>query len=263
MVNQKRDEEWAVNLFRPLVQKLELQKKSESPVLVKVSDFRHLVIKGMGRCLIVLQRRSLSEHNPTNKGYFAFIHHKGTDLYILSIVIDSNLYRDDSLELKIGRKAIGMHEFCHCIAAMLSLAEVSSNSLAFEKLRNHLCEKVAKTSSTDFINLMAAFSNLDQESDSLFRPFSDSHFRLGFEDFIGDYSELYINLLLPYTLVTEVLGEGKLQALKDALSKTSENPAVLVEFLSQLVSDLSEQKALDKGFVIKRLQVLLPRLLHE
>ena len=259
MVSQRRDEEWAVDLFRPLIQKLRLQESAQSPVLVKVSDFRNLVIKGMGRCLIFLQQRPLADHNPPSKGYFVFVHHKEENLYILSIVIDSNLYRDESLESKVARKAVGVHEFCHCVAAMLSLAEVSSGSSVFEKLQDRLREKVTKTSSSDFINLMAAFSNLGKNSDYLSQSFPDSHFRLGFEDFTGDYSELYINFLLPYSLVKETVRDERLAGLKASLH----NQENLVQLLIQLIDDLSRQKALDKRFVVNRLQALLPRLLLE
>lgn len=259
MVNQRRDEEWAVELFRPLIQKLRLQEKSQSPVLVKVSDFRNLVIKGMGRCLIFLQQRPLSEHNPPSKGYFVFTRHKEKDLYILSIVIDSNLYKDDSLELRVARKRVGIHEICHCVATMLSLAEISSDSSVFEKLQNRLHEKVTMTTSADFINLMAAFDNLDQDSSHWFRPFPDSHFRLGFEDFDGDYSELYINFLLPYSLVKETVRDEKLAELKSCLDE----PDKLTEFLHRLIDELSARKALNEHFVSNRLRVLLPRLLLE
>ena len=259
MVNKTRDEEWAVDLFRPLLRELKLQESSKSYVLVKVSDYRHLVIKGMGRCLIVLKRRPLSKQNLPNRGYFVFIHREKENLYILYIVIDSDLYQDDSLDLRIARKAVGIHEFCHCVATMLSLAEVACGSPIFEKLRKRLCEKLHKTSLNDLTTLMTAFNSLETSSDDSLRPFPDSHFRLGFEDFPGDYAELYINFLLSYSLIKEMMSEEKLKALRMSLDNQEE----LLKFLISFIEDVSEKKAINKIFVIRRLKTLLPRLLQE
>lgn len=43
MVNQRRDEEWAVELFRPLIQKLRLQEKSQSPVVENNASSIHIM----------------------------------------------------------------------------------------------------------------------------------------------------------------------------------------------------------------------------
>lgn len=102
-----------VNKYRPLLQTLDLQHLSEDLNCITLQKFRTLFLP---RCLIVTQRQNISGDCD---GYFTFINDKKHDLFILSIVINDKLFLDDSLENRIKRKTVGVHEFVHCVAVMI------------------------------------------------------------------------------------------------------------------------------------------------
>ncbi len=70
--NSNRNVEWAVETFRPLLKDLHLQNISkDSPTIIKTADFRNLIVKGMGRCIIAVQRQVISDGQ---SGYCTFIY---------------------------------------------------------------------------------------------------------------------------------------------------------------------------------------------
>lgn len=67
--SSNRNVEWAVETFRPLLKALKLQRVAQSPTIVKAADFRNLIVKGMGRCIIAVQRQKISDGQ---RGYCVF-----------------------------------------------------------------------------------------------------------------------------------------------------------------------------------------------
>lgn len=98
-----RNVEWAISTFRPLLQALHLQEHKSGPTVVKASDYRNLIIKGMGRCVVVVQKQRIRDGQ---KGYFIFDYKKDVDLFFLSIVLDESLYSDEGLDCNIRRKSL-------------------------------------------------------------------------------------------------------------------------------------------------------------
>ncbi|MDE5614796.1 MAG: hypothetical protein K2I74_09150 [Treponemataceae bacterium] len=252
--------EWAVDTFRPLLQELHVQNINSTPIIVKTTDKRNFIIKGMGRCIIGIQRQSL---NDGQKGYCAFIHHKELNLFILSIVIDESLFLSDAFDLRVQRKALAIHEFVHCVAIMLSLSLLGSGpNPLIESLKKILSERLTVTTSDDFNQLLRALGTLSETKDYKRLPlFNDKHFRTGFEDFPDDYADLYLNFLFSYKLLREVVDSDKLETFKSLIiSKASVH---LIDFLNDVISEITETKALEKEFVVQRFLYFLPRLSEE
>jgi hypothetical protein len=58
---RERNTENVVNLLRPLLQALHVQRLESEPVVVKLSEHRELIVAGMGRCVIVARKASFSD----------------------------------------------------------------------------------------------------------------------------------------------------------------------------------------------------------
>ncbi|MBD5404311.1 MAG: hypothetical protein HDR55_04910 [Treponema sp.] len=252
--------EWAVDIFRPLLQELNVQNIGDVPTIIKTTDKRNFIIKGMGRCIIGIQRQVLADGQ---KGYCVFIHKKELNLFVLSIVIDESLFTSDRHDLRVQRKALAIHEFVHCVAIMLSLSLLGSGpNPLIESLKKILSERLTVTTSDDFNQLLKALGTLSETKDYKRLPlFNDKHFRTGFEDFPDDYADLYLNFLFSYELLREVVDSDKLKTFKSLIiSKDSER---LIDFLNGVISEITNTKALEMEFVVQRFLYFLPRLSEE
>lgn len=81
---------------------------------------------------------------------------------------------------------------------------------------------------------------------------------MNYEDFDGDYAELYVNFLFSYELFLEELGEEGIRELRELLK---EPDSKLITFCSKLVEKIVNEKALDTGFVVARMITFLPLLI--
>lgn len=255
-----RNVEWAVDLFRPLLQKLNVQNVGSSPTIVKTVNDRNLIIKGMGRCIIGIQRQILADGQ---RAYCTFIHRKEVNLYILSIVIDDSLFEKDDHESRVQRKALAVHEFVHCVAIMMSLSLLGTGANPLiERLKQILKEKLSVTTSDDFTQLFAALGTLAKKTEfPKLSLCSDKHFRTGFEDFPDDYADLYLNFLFSYKLLREIIDAERFETFKTLIVSKDANH--LASFLRDLLKEISETKALEQEFVFERFLQFLPRLSKE
>lgn len=253
-----RNVDWAVETFRPLLQSLHLQQVGVCPTVVKAADFRSLVVKGMGRCVIAVQRQKISEERC---GYCVFIHEPKRNLFVLSIVINEIFFAEENLPLRIQRKALGIHEFVHCVAIMMSLSLLGTGpNPLIDRLKKILSEKLTVTSSEDFTALLNALEaiSIDAEFQKTL-PFNDKHFRTGFEDFPDDYADL--NFLFSYKLLQETIDiKGHDTFKRIIIGKDTEK---LIQFLNDVISEISDTKALEKEFVFRRFVYFLPRLTRD
>lgn len=255
--NSNRNVEWAVETFRPLLQALKLQYVGTKPTIVNASDFRNLIVKGMGRCVLAVQRQKISDGQ---KGYCVFIHNKELNIYILSIVIDEKFFSDDSHENRVQRKALGIHEFVHCVAIMMSVSLLGTGpNPLIERLKQILSEKLSVTTSEDFTALLKALGEISADAEPpKITMFNDKHFRTGFEDFPDDYADLYLNFLFSYKLLREIIDDQRLETFKHLiLAKEAEQ---LTKFLNEILTEIVEVKALEKEFVYQRFLFFLQRL---
>lgn len=255
--NSNRNVEWAVETFRPLLKALKLQYIGTKPTYVKAADFRNLIVKGMGRCIIAVQRQKIADGQ---KGYCVFIHNKELDLYILSIVIDESLFSDDSHDNRVQRKALGIHEFVHCVAIMMSVSLLGTGpNPLIERLKQILSEKLTVTTSEDFTALLQALGSIATDSEPpKISMFNDKHFRTTFEDFPDDYADLYLNFLFSYKLLREIIDDEKIETFKQLI--IAKESVRLAQFLNDILTELIEVKALEKEFVRQRFSYFLPRL---
>lgn len=194
-----------------------------------------------------------------------FLYIKKSNLFILSIVLDENLFVSYFLALRTERKALGIHEFVHCVATMMSLARLGdASNLLLDKLQILLQKKVTVTTSEDFKKLYNALGSLSKtEKECTDLVFNDSHFRIGFEDFQGDYEDLYLDFLFSFNRLLEFLTDSKYEQFKNLLETNDSNNNSLINFLDSLFKEIENQKALKHQLVVQRFIMLLPCLVKK
>ncbi|MGP1430908.1 hypothetical protein [Treponema sp.] len=258
------DVEWAIEIFRPLLKELHIQyvDAKAKPCCIQAARYRTLVINGMARCLVAIQAQSIPNGK---KGYTTSIYNKKRDLFIFSIVLNEDLYQSDDVELRMQRKALAIHEFVHCVAAMLSVSVLGKGpSILINQLKERLKEKLVVTASDDFERLIAALGIVkkdEQNKDIPLPLFNDKHFRIGFEDFQDDYADLYLNFLFSYRLLLDMLPKDWIAQLKNLIKTNSIKD--LAEFFNILIQRLREEKAIGEKFAIQRMRSFIPRLIKE
>lgn len=247
----------AWSLFQPLLDCIRIHDVGSSPVIVKAKDFRSMIIKGMGRCIITVQRQHVSDGS---KGFFTFIHHR-RNIYILSIVLDDSLFTSSDHDFRVRRKAALLHEFTHCVATMMSIARMGKEPNAFiESLKQKLKETVSRTTSNDFELLIQAIGSLDGNPKYRDIPLlTDKHFRLGYEDFDGDYALLYLDFLFPYETVSVYFTDNEKSSIRSFNSQ--DDAEGLGKFLAQILEHIIDKESLDRGFALKKFMLYLPRLI--
>lgn len=255
--SSNRNVKWAVETFRPLLKSLRLQYLPELPVVVKAKDFRNLIIKGMGRCVIGVQRQEITDGQD---GYCTFIHDKKRDIFFISIVINERFFADDSLKARTERKALGIHEFVHCVAIMMSVSSLGSGpNPLIERLKEILREQLSVTTSADFTQLLNALGAIQGNMTPAAPLCNDKHFRTEFEDFPDDYAELYLSFLFSFNLLLEEIDKHDKNSFKESI-KNEDTDGITV-FLNEVIDGLVTDKALDRNLVIQRLCGFLPQLI--
>lgn len=253
---QDRNIDWVIKTFRPLLKSLKVQHKENKPCYIETSQYRDLIIKGMGRCILSLRLSNRLKQDV--KGFFIFFHNQRCNIFGLTIVLNNNLYEVDDLECRIERKAIAIHEFIHCVASMLSLSRLhKDSSILIASLKKQIDQKSTTISVRNKHLLFDTLYKTEEtpSSNQLYERFDDSHYRLDFEDFTDDYTELYRTFLLSSEVINDLL---KKDLKKELLSFLQENNIEgLTLFLNKVVNDIAFEKALKRDFVISRLKKII------
>jgi len=246
--------EGAFALLRPILQNLKVQELEGIPRLYRTSSSIHLKAAGFGKWVIIAKQTAYSNGL---RGHTDIIFDKTHNLFLLFIFVDKNLFKNNRLELRIQRKMVAVHEFVHCAAHML-LMNFYGEKKYIELMENSIINKVAMTTSEQFIEMLSAIGKLGTKDGDRHEIFTDGHFRLlekNMRDgFLGNFAELYTNLLLSYQLISETMTDIKQQ---------NGNKIDISNLLTLTFNDLVEKKALDKEFVLGRIKMFLPVLFSD
>jgi hypothetical protein len=202
----------------------------------------------MSRCVIAARQTTFLDDT---KGCLSFSYNKAHDVFLFVINVNNKLFQKDSHDVKVTRKAVAVHEFVHCVSALLLLSCLRPQAF-IERAKAIIIKKVQLTTSREFNALLLALralgkNGINQQPELL----TDEHFRIAKEDdFIGNYGDLYINFLLSYRLLRETI-----EAVKYS------NPGILfTELLPAVHRELVEKKALQRDFVLGRIKTFVPKI---
>lgn len=243
---------WALKTFRPLLKDLRLQNVSSEPRVVFASAYKVFNRYNMANCVVVVKAKEFSDKHAS--GIFILQYNEDTQLYALHIIINKNLFKSDDIKLRIKRKAAGVHEFTHCVAAMLTFRLLQSKVL-IEILNKRMEKKIHSLNKKELEDLLwELVIPVEEKKRNGIAIFPDEHFRTGSEDFPGSYEELWRNFLLSFDLFCEepFFTEEKQNQFKAFLKEDKKREAA--ELLASVIQPLSEAKALEPRFIIQRIK---------
>lgn len=242
---------WALKTFRPLLKDLDIQNVSSEPKIIFASKYKVFNRYNMANCVVIIKSKEFLDKNAS--GIFVLQYDEDTNLYVLHIILNKKLFENEDFNLRIKRKAVGVHEFTHCVAAMLTFRLLQSKVL-IEILNKRMESKIHSLNEKELENLLREFTlPFEEKNRNRISTFPDEHFRTNSEDFRGSYEELWRNFLLSYDLFCEepFFTEDKRKQFKALLKDNKKREAA--ELLANVIKPLSEKKALDKNFIIQRI----------
>lgn len=244
--------DWALKTFRPLLKDLGLQNVTSEPKVVFASSYKIFNRYNMSNCVVVIKSKEFLDKNAS--GIFVWQYDEETNFYALHIIINKTLFENNDIDLRIKRKAVGVHEFTHCVAAMLTFCRLQSKAL-IEILHKRMQTQIHYLNKNELENLLRELTlSYDEKERNGIVTFPDKHFRTGNEDFCGSYEELWRNFLLSYDLFCEepFFTAEKHKQFKTFLKDDKKREAV--ELLISVIQPLSERKALDPSFIVQRIE---------
>lgn len=246
-----KDTRWALKTFRPLLKALKLQEIKTEPFLVFASSFKIFNRYNMANCIIVVKTKKLT--NKDDRGMFIWQYNEESNFYALYIVLNSLLFENDDIETRIKRKATGVHEFTHCVAAMLTFSRLKSEVL-IQTMQERMTKQIHSLDKNSLELLLKELTKpYNADTKENVPVFPDAHFRTGGEDFKGTYDELVRNFLLSYELFSEqaFFNSEKQKQFKDFLKNNKQEEAL--KLLISVIEPLSDKKALSIHFIIQRI----------
>jgi hypothetical protein len=227
-------------LLSSVLVQLDVQSLGRTPHVIRASTHPGLVAMGMGRWVIVAEQAASPQGEP---GLVSVVHDKTHDLFLLLIRIDTWLFANNELELIKKRKKVVFHEFVHGFAYMYN-STIFPPKIFCEIVEISMKSKMRMTSDDrEFKAILDLIGSKNEKTPP------DGHFRMAGDGFPGDYSELYVNLMLPYQSIYESMANVKQRKQKNDSSE-----------IDILIDDLAEKEALDRSFVKERVEEMLPRL---
>lgn len=243
--------DWALKTFRPLLRALKLQEVKSEPFFVYASAFKIFHRYNMSNCVIIVQVQKFS--NPDDRGLFIWQYNEKTDFYALHIILNESLYAEDDIETRIQRKATGVHEFTHCVAAMMTFSRLKSKALV-STMQDRMAKQIHTLDKNSLERILIELTKPYEVKQSRDEPFPDEHFRTGGEDFRDSYDELVRKFLLSYELFCEddFFNSERKQEFQRCLKKKSQEEAI-EKILVPVIRNLSEKKALSVHFIVQRI----------
>jgi hypothetical protein len=267
-----KDERWAIKTFRPLLQELKVQNIPAPPDarIVYMTDKRDWVIKGMGRCIVIIEQQDLPEKTG---GILVTSHDSELDYFKLHILINSSLCNKTDLNDRADLKITATHEFTHTIAALSAISRISSELLIgrlkeiFRKKAHAIhydeIKKIAEELSNSLFDVL---NNLDSsvsmehgepKNTDKVHFFPDKHFRLGFEDFPVSYPVIFEEFLLSEEMFHEYFSKEIIESLCKAFLENNSN--LIADLLSPTSLRIINEKALYPNFVVARIiEIFMP-----
>lgn len=243
----ERGIEWAVKVFRPLLKDLSISTLSNTENFRQIltAGYKEFIRHHMDNCVVLVCRHNLTKEE--YQGIFVLQYNREENFYALYIILNDNLFAP---EKKVIRKAVSIHEYVHCVAAMLALSRLETAKL-INRLHKKITERIHALTVIDANNIL---NDLKKSKDiQSLDTFDDKHFRIEWEDFQASYADLYRNLLLSYELFCEkgFFDIEKRQQFDKCIKEKKSQEAWTI--LVNVMQNLAEKKHLDDNFVHNRL----------
>ena len=235
--------EFAVNCFRPILQRLRIRHGGDGhPVLL--ASFPHLWNMNISKWVITVLRKDLLD--PNSRAKFLAQYHKKTGIMECYIILDGIFFTNGKVPNEI-RKAISVHEFCHFLALIYASISTTEEVLR-DKLRERLAKIVDVLTNEQVLKLYQLLNKTrpfgDEFSD--FEQTRDDHFRLNCENLDLSYTDLFKNFLLSKQMFDEYFPEQERKKFFNLLQ--SEETQEALDLYFSIAGKIAKGKWLTENF---------------
>lgn len=257
--NNMKDNPWVLEIFTPLLN--ELKFKAGAPICkVNTSSYSNLKAHSMGNCIIEVQRASFKASG--DEAVFLWSHYPKLDMFRLVIFLHEKFFNKrtscetTAFENQVNINLLGVHEFTHCVAAMLFFAKtINDNDL--KSMKENMCKHTYPTTTQQRELLLQELSMGYEEIYE--EKFPHKHFKLNNDDFKGNYSELYRQFLFSDSIYRQYLEDTPLKILQ-GLYKLLENKTTdeisknLVKIMiGTKIKEIAKKESIHPAFAFKML----------
>jgi len=241
--------EYAVDYFRPILQRLRIRHEASVGTPVFLASFPQLwTLSNINKWVITIIKTNLNDTNC--KAKFLSQYHKNSGIMECYMVLDDVFFKKGVASNEI-RKAIAVHEFCHFLA--LVYASISTTEeLLQEKLRERLSRIVDVLTDEQVLKLYQLLNKVKPFSDdfSNFEQTKDDHFRLNCEDLDLSYTDLFKNFLLSRQMFDEYFSQKDKEEFDRLLKSGKAQDASDLYF--NIAKKIAGEKWLPESFAINQ-----------
>jgi len=251
--------------FRPFLDKIPFHAPPADPLIFNGMINEYYPFLGNKKLQVYVMKRD----NAEDRLGFGNLIFWGNDRCVFNIYLNQILFPGGELDSPKLRKLVGVHEFVHCIAAVMNLSKIKS-----EPEQKDFRDKLLKKLTLDIISAKmineitgkkGAEHIIHRTAGSRYFPdnilFEDAHYRL--EDDFSDirYDELYDQLLFSRTDFERYIGVKNLPALKKRIKKNVEEE--YKQILKRYKNAIAKEMDLYEDFVVRRIAEIIATYLWE
>jgi len=248
-----RNEQWAIDQFRPLLDAIDLSAIPKPPnqLQIPLINFDNLKNMGLGDCVLIVRRRKFES---TLNGYYTFSYIMADDkpIYFLSIFLNEMLFTSGTPTQKIKRRQTLIHEFTHCIAALLLMEKSMRTKGLIDRLTNDIVSYTDMNIRNHYQSLMVQFGNGSMPLVNVLGLYPDEHFRLDPVNFQGSFASLYKYLILDFSIFEKYFTQEYREQFKEHIKNG--NVADALTILNLVSSALVASESISADFVIMRIR---------
>jgi len=225
----RSDVKEAVRIFRPVLQNLKIRSAVSHPV-VFFAAFDQLAHLSLDICSVQVVVAEMDI-----QGMFIIKLTKQGSLRAF-IILNKMLYNNPKRQMKELLKTAGVHEFVHFLAFIYTVTVTDTIELR-KKLLQKLQHIVNKLPGTELLSLYNGLMNKIPIEE---QPFSDTHYRLGYEGQAPDYHVLFLHLMFSRELFETYFTETKQLQFKELMQNKKDDDAIQLIFKS--LNEAAEDK---------------------
>jgi len=245
------DFECAIDCFRPIIKCLRIKENvTHEPVCL--SCFGHVKeVDCIKNWDVVVIKADFNECVNASRAMFVLQEKDRSKNIFRCFIIIHKIYFSNNENLKVineTKVTIFMHEFMHFLSHVYARVN-NSPKMFFEMLNKRLQEKIDILNNKDVLELYKFFNNIkltDDFDDSEYTE--DQHFRLGKEDTILNYSDLYRNFLLSHQLFDEYFNQNDKDNFRDLWKRQEYGEAI--DLYKNIAKNIAKEEWITENFAI-------------
>jgi len=245
------DFECAIDCFRPIIKCLRIKEDAtHEPVCLSCFDLVKEV-DSIKKWEIIVIKADFNESVNDSRAMFVLQEIDRSKNVFRCFIIIHKIYFSNNENLKVineTKVTIFMHEFMHFLSHVYARVK-NSPKIFYEILKKRLHEKIDFLNNKDVFELYKFFNNIkltDNFVDSKYTE--DKHFRLGKDDTILIYSDLYRNLLLSHQLFDEYFNQNDKDNFSDLWKR--QEYAEAIDLYKNIAKNIAQEEWITENIAI-------------